>query len=190
MCLVADTGPLLALGMIDRLDLLPRLFSAVYIPTEVRRELERGASKYRDAQNALRSVLEGLLVEVPVEAGLMGEVERLMMGPPKLGRAQAEAIVLCRQLGITLLLVDDLDAVKVAHRLGIKVIHGLDILVRSVEAGLLSSSEALSYIERFRRAGEYCEKDLRRAEKRLKRKEGRWHSEDWNKDFYERFKEP
>ena len=98
MCLVADTGPLLALGMIDRLDLLPRLFSAVYIPTEVRRELERGASKYRDAQNALRSVLEGLLVEVPVEAGLMGEVERLMMGPPKLGRAQAEAIVLCLSL--------------------------------------------------------------------------------------------
>ena len=55
---------------------------------------------------------------------------------------------------------------------------------------MLSSSEALSYIERFRRAGEYGEKDLRRAEKRLKCKEGRWHSEDWNKDFYERFKEP
>ena len=57
-------------------------------------------------------------MEVPVEAGLMGEVERLMRGPPKLGRAQAEAIILCRQLGITLLLVDDLDAAKVAHRLG------------------------------------------------------------------------
>jgi len=45
--IVADTGPLLALGIVNRLDLLINLYVGVYASTEVRRELERGAVKYR-----------------------------------------------------------------------------------------------------------------------------------------------
>ena len=166
--IVADTGPLLALGIIDRLDLLARLYAAIHVSTEVKMELERGATKYQDARNALESVAKGWLTETPVDRAFRGRVKELMVGPPKLGRAQAESIALCKQLDINLLLVDDEDAVKVAQRQGIRTVHGLDILVNSTRAGLISPSEAVEYINKFRQVGEYGEKDLREAEKRIR----------------------
>lgn len=166
--IVADTGPLLALGIINRLDLLANLYAGVYVPTEVKRELERGVAKYEDARNALEAMNKGWLIETSVEQIFGKRIKKLMAGPPKLGRAQAESIVLCKQLNINLLLVDDEDAVKVAQRKGIHTVRGLDTLVNSAKVGLVSPSEALNYINKFREVGEYGEEDLREAEDRIK----------------------
>jgi predicted nucleic acid-binding protein len=166
--IVTDTGPLLALGIINRLDLLVNLYASVYVPTEVKRELERGAVKYEDARNALEAVNKGWLIETSVEQIFCKRIEKLMAGPPKLGKAQAESIVSCKQLNINLLLVDDEDAVKVAQREGIRTVHGLDTLVNSAKMGSISPSQALNYINKFREIGEYGEEDLREAEERIK----------------------
>jgi len=167
--IVANTGPLLALGIINRLDLLAKLYTSIYVPTEVKRELEKGAIKYQDARNALEAINKGWLTETPVNEIFSERIEELKLGPPKLGEAQAESKVLCKQLNINLLLVDDEDAVKVAQRQGIRAVHGLDILINSAKMGLISPSEALNYINKFREVGEYGEEDLREAEDRIKR---------------------
>jgi len=171
--IVADTGPLLVLGIINRLDLLVNLYASVYVSTEVKRELEIGAGKYQDARNALEAVNKGWLTEIPVDQIFGNRIGELMAGPPKLGKAQAESIVLCKQLNIHLLLIDDEDAVKVAQKEGIRVVHGLDILINSAKMGSISLSEALNHINKFREAGEYGEKDLREAESRIKRIAGK-----------------
>ena len=41
MIAVSDTGPLHYLVLIDAIDILPRRFRRVYIPTEVERELRK-----------------------------------------------------------------------------------------------------------------------------------------------------
>jgi len=84
--IVADTGPLLALGIVNRLDLLVNLYVGVYVSTEVRRELERGAVKYQDARNALEAVNEGWLTEILVNQIFCKRIRELMAGPPRLGR--------------------------------------------------------------------------------------------------------
>lgn len=165
---VADTGPLLALGVIDKLNLLVRLYSRIYVSAGVKKELERGATKYYDARNVLKAVNEGWLKEVSVKRPFIKRVKELIIGPPKLGEAQAESIVLCKQLEIDLLLVDDEDAIRVAQKEGIRTVHGLDILINAVRRGLLSLPEALDCIDKFRQVGEYGEEDLREAEERIK----------------------
>jgi len=49
--IVCNTGPLIALGLLDRLDLLKSLFSEILIPEAVQREIEPGgvnrAGKFR-----------------------------------------------------------------------------------------------------------------------------------------------
>jgi len=143
------------------------LYASVYVPTEVKRELERGAVKYEDAGNALEAVNKGWLIETSLEQIFGKRIKKLMAGPPKLGKAQAESIVLCKQLNINVLLVDDEDA-EVAQREGTHTVHGLDALVKSAKMGSISPSEALNYINKFREVGEYGEEDLREAEERMK----------------------
>jgi len=167
--IVADTGPLLALGILNRLDLLMKLYTTIHVSTEVKRELERGATKYQDARNALEAVNKSWLTETSVDQIFRRRVKELMIGPPKLGKAQAETIVLCKQLNINLLLIDDEDAVKVAQREDIHTIHGIDILINATKTRLISPSEAIDYINKFRQVGEYGEEDLREAENKIKR---------------------
>jgi len=145
------------------------LYTRVYVSTEVKRELERGSTKYQDARNALEAVNVGWLTETSVNQVFRRRVKELMMGPPKLGKAQAESIALCKQLKTNILLIDDEDAVRVAQREGIRTIHGLDILINAAKTRLISPSEAIDYIDKFRQVGEYGEEDLREAENRIKR---------------------
>ena len=61
--IVADTDPLLALGIINRLDLLVNLYARVCVSTEGKRELERGAVKYQDASLCKQLDINLLLVD-------------------------------------------------------------------------------------------------------------------------------
>lgn len=169
--LIVDTGPLLALGTISALHLLSTLYSAVYISPSVRRELEEGASKYSDAREALEAVNRGWLTVIFIEPDFSEKIETITHGPPKLGRAQAESIVLCQQLHVNLILTDDKQAIRVAEAAGLRVIYGLDILLQAVKSGVLSKVQALSYVQKFEQAHQYSEEDLKLAREQIE--EGR-----------------
>jgi len=167
LSMVADTGPLLALGVVGRLDLLSRLYSAVFVSASVRRELEDGAPKYTDARRVMEAIDRGWLKVIFITPALSEKVDAIIHGPPRLGRAQAESIVLCQQLRVNLILMDDRQAARVAQAAGLNVIHGLDIFLHAARSSMLSKAQALSHLLELEQARQYSEEELRLARKRI-----------------------
>jgi predicted nucleic acid-binding protein len=65
----------------------------------------------------------------------------------QLHRGELECLTLCRELGLSLLLTDDLAARDAAKSLGITPVGSLGVVVRSHMAGLLSLKDAESCLE-------------------------------------------
>ncbi len=98
--IVSDTGPLIALARVERLDLLTRLFTRVAIPPAVRTELAIESGHPGTA--ALAAALANrILVQFPTEQELIAELSRI------LDPGEAEAIALAEQQSPRFLLIDD-----------------------------------------------------------------------------------
>jgi len=119
---VADASVLIALAQIGQLELLPRLFDRVLVPTAVVREVapslptlprgfERREVRHSDA--------------LASSAGL--------------GPGETEVVRLGLEMPGSLLLLDDLHARRVAHSLRLSVIGTAALLVEAKRAGLLES---------------------------------------------------
>ncbi len=53
--IICNSGPLIALGLLGRLDLLKSLFDAVMVPEAVQKEIERGGIKLAGLEDFLRA---------------------------------------------------------------------------------------------------------------------------------------
>lgn len=112
---VADTGPLIALARIGRLDLLRRLYGRVTVPPAVESELAIGSD--RPGAKALEGALEAGWIRVDgIPDG--STLQDLFM---LLGQGEAEAIVLAEQRQARLLLIDDARGRRIARSRGIPV---------------------------------------------------------------------
>ena len=123
---VADSGPLIALGRLDALHLLPALFSEIQVTATV---LAEGAARrdFVDAQRLGQAVQAGWLK--PCADNFEGPGGRLDPG---------EASAIARALEIDAgLLLDDRAAVVYARALGLKVIGTLGLLVLAKRGGLI-----------------------------------------------------
>ncbi len=130
---IADTGPLNYLLLIDQIDLLPRLFETVHVPDAVRVELADDG-----APGAVRSWIatppSWLLIDpTPAATALL----------PKLDAGEQAAIALAIQLKADLLLIDDRAGVKAALAQGLEVVGTLGILDQAASAGLIEMPAAL-----------------------------------------------
>jgi hypothetical protein len=123
---VADTGPLIALARIGRLDLLPTLFQQVLLTPTVLDECE--AKPDRGEGREIRAVLasKGFQLQTP-------EATLPMLG---IDPGETSAIALAQQLGAGVLM-DDKAGRTVAKRLGIAVIGTVGVLVLAKRRGLL-----------------------------------------------------
>lgn len=123
---VADTGPLIALARIGRLDLLPTLFQQVLLTPTILDECE--AKPDRGEGREIRAALasQGFQLQTP-DATL-----------PVLGidPGETSAIALAQQLGAGVLM-DDKAGRTVAKRIGIAVIGTVGVLVLAKRLGLL-----------------------------------------------------
>jgi predicted nucleic acid-binding protein len=131
---IADTGPLNYLLLIDHIDLLPRLFETVLIPQAVCAELADDA-----APQIVRDWIAGppsWLITMPTPA---------MGSPlPKLDAGEQAAIALAVELKADLLLMDDRAGVKAALAQGLEVVGTLGILDQAASAGLVDLSVAFA----------------------------------------------
>lgn len=139
---VADAGPLIALGRLDRLDLLPRLFSEVQVTSTVLDECLVHPSLL-DAQRIADALAAGMICSYP-------DVERDYAGP--LDPGESSAIARAHAIGAGLLM-DDRAAVRHARAIGLKVIGTLGILVLAKRRGLLPEIRPL--IDQLRNSGHY-----------------------------------
>jgi predicted nucleic acid-binding protein len=133
---LCNAGPLIALGKLNRLDLLADLYRKVQIPRAVYDEVV--------AQGLARGAPEALtvrlfwkrqrwpVVDVPGDA-LAAYTPSVILGP-----GEIEVLALAQTLADPLVLLDDEVARGEARRLGLRLRGTLGVLVHAYRRGLLS----------------------------------------------------
>ena len=129
MEIVSNSGPLISLARIDRLDLLPELFGNVVVPTAVFHELTRDLD--RPGASALRGA-EWLQVRQVTDPS---EVARLSFW---LDAGESEVLVLARELG-AIAAIDERRGRNIATALGIPQTGTVGILLTAKKAGAVLS---------------------------------------------------
>jgi predicted nucleic acid-binding protein len=135
MILIADSLALVALSVVDKLDVLEKLFGQVYVPRAVYDEVrkENKAESYKLANYCNDRVLD-------IQSSANFNIS--------LGKGESEAIVLYTEQNADFLLCDDKKAKKFAQSFGLKVIGSLGILLKAKEAELISEIAPLINILR------------------------------------------
>ncbi len=129
--LVSNSGPLIALSGIDRLDLLDSLFGKVFIPEEVAQECLAGGAAGSGVASFQK--FEGFqVIQLP--------------DPPNplltalLDIGESRAIELALQLQPSILLMDELRGRKVARNIyGIQVVGTGRVLIEAKRANLINA---------------------------------------------------
>jgi predicted nucleic acid-binding protein len=132
MIVVSDTTAITTLLKAGMEGLLPQLFETVAIPQAVCDELL-----------AFHSQLPNFILLRP-----LGRADRRLPETTSLGRGEAEAITLAREINADLLLIDDLKARSVAAGLNLRCAGLLGLLIRAKQRGHISSMrEAMATLE-------------------------------------------
>jgi predicted nucleic acid-binding protein len=132
LIVVSDSSPVVALARIGRLELLPKLYQRVLIPTSVHRELTRPHRRFPLDPDSW----PWLTVRAVQDPGRVQELGHLDPG-------EAEAIVLAIEVNADVLLVDERKGRKVAAAMGLRVMGLLGILAEAKRGGLIDRMEPL-----------------------------------------------
>ena len=129
--IVCNTGPLIALGVLNRLDILKSLFSEVLIPEAVQKEITCGGT----ARRGIADFAQAKWIRVmSLKSGGDPVLESL------LDAGEAAVITLALQESAELVLIDERKARKVARSIhGLHVIGTARILVEARRKNLLDS---------------------------------------------------
>ena len=136
---VADTGPLNYLVLIDYIELLPKLFEKVFAPAAVSAEL-----LHQDAPAIVRAWAARPTAWLEVRS-----VSSTIDDPAwrALDAGEREALALARTLKADLVLMDDRAAVAVAIKHGYAVTGTLGVLDLAARRGLVDLAEALARLK-------------------------------------------
>jgi predicted nucleic acid-binding protein len=129
--LVSNTGPLIALSLINRLDLLPTLFDRIVVPEAVHEEILHGAGLHE----GLRFYHDAQWIEVQ---GVERAVDPLLTTVLHFG--EASVIQLAREIHADCVLIDEKKARKVARVIyGLNVIGSVRVIIDAKKLGLIES---------------------------------------------------
>ena len=147
--IVADSGPLISLAIIDQLDLLRQLYKHVLVPPAVWDEVTVKGQGMPGAHAVSQLAwLEILKPEPQVLQPLS-----LLVDP-----GEAEAIALAQTVENSIVLLDDSQARRVAERFHIPRIGTLGILRKAKKQGLLTAIRP--HIENLKSNGIYMADNL------------------------------
>lgn len=145
MKVIVNATPLIALALLERLDLLRQMFEEVLVPAAVYDEVAfQGAG--RPGAMAIAQA-DWLQVAAP-EA--VPTIEPMLMG---LDEGEMQVLLLARERQPDWVLIDERHGRRVAKAMGLPVKGTLGILLAAALAGLLSRSEALEALERLVEGG-------------------------------------
>lgn len=137
MIAVSDTSPILYLLLINQLDLLPRLYSEIIIPDVVQAEMQAAGAPV---------VLHNWIATPPswlqicsVPDGDRTFLQRLQAG-------EQAAILVAQSLQADLLIVDDLDARRIASQLAINITGMLGILGQAAQRDWIDFPSTLNQL--------------------------------------------
>ena len=128
---ICNTGPIVALSMIGRIDILRDLFELVTVPEAVHMEILEGGTT--------NAGLAGYRKVNWIKVGTLSKpVDPLLRTSLDFG--EAAVIELARELSVNLVLVDERKARKIARTIyGLHVIGSARVLVEAKRHGLLDN---------------------------------------------------
>tara|TARA_R110002049_G_scaffold189996_2_gene358613 strand:- start:200 stop:694 length:495 start_codon:yes stop_codon:yes gene_type:complete len=127
--IIADTGPLIALALIDQLPILSELFENIYITEAVLHEATADTSR-AGAKNILTALKDNVIVKYEIDTNCDFLYELLKI----LDKGEAESLFLAKKLdGIAL--IDEKRGGKVGKKNHIKITGTAAILVKAKQAG-------------------------------------------------------
>lgn len=146
MIVVSNSSPLIALSIVNSLDLLRTLYGTIHIPEAVFREVViRGAG-----QPGATAVANSPWIVQHSPANPQ-KVKRLVNTGLDLG--ESEAIVLASELSAGLLILDENNARMAARQRGLQVTGSLGVLIAAKNAGIVAAIKPL--LGRLSAAGFY-----------------------------------
>ncbi len=142
---IVNATPLIALGLLDRLPLLPQLFSEIIVPQAVYQEVVVGGTGKPGSQALLSA--QWLQIITPDVAPA---IDPLLLG---LDTGEMAVLLLAQQFKPDWVIIDERLGRSVAFALGMPVKGTLGILLAAVYAGLLSKDAALDDLKQLVRQG-------------------------------------
>jgi predicted nucleic acid-binding protein len=150
--IVCNSGPLIALGILDKLDLLQSLFDEVLVPDAVQKEIVQGGVKLAGLESFQRA--QWIRIVAPIQHDVLLAA--------LLDTGEAAVITLAREQGIPVVLIDERKARKVARDVyGLQPVGTARILIEAKKKTLLP--EIGSSLEALRREGYWIHEDIVRA---------------------------
>jgi predicted nucleic acid-binding protein len=141
MKVVVNATPLIALSLLERLDLLREMFDEVIVPTTVYDEVTiAGASRPGAALIAQADWLQ--IVSPSTEP----TIEPMLLG---LDAGEIDVLLLAREIAPDWVVIDERQGRRVAQAMNLPVKGTLGILLAAVLAGLISKDEALDGLQRL-----------------------------------------
>lgn len=141
MIVVSNSTILIGLAKISKLDLLPKIFSKIYIPKEVYKELvEKGKRKPGSGKIKKAKWIEVKSVKDKIEVNLL---------MTSLEKGEAETLCLAKELKADLILLDEEKARKGAVLANFKIIGTIGFLLLAKDLGRIK--EVRSLIEELQR---------------------------------------
>ena len=120
---IGDSSALIALSVIDKLELLEQLYENLYVPQAVYDEVTKVG---RPQSDKLKQFLQNRVKIVNLNLTKLG-----------LGLGELEAITLYKELNADVLLIDDNRAKKYAMLNDVRVIGSLGVLIKAKEKGYI-----------------------------------------------------
>jgi len=152
MIVVADSGPLHYLILLEQTELLNRFYGQVILPEAVLGELTA-----RKAPQAVKDWISKPPSWLRVQAVLANQIDLVT---DELDLGEREAIALAQFLGADLLLIDEFSGRAEARRRSLRVTGTLGILRTAAERGLIDVPEVLT---RLRSTNFYVDENLIRS---------------------------
>ena len=137
--LIVDSGPLIALSLVDRVDVLRALYREIWVPMAVVKEVS-GQGSFRIGSDvfARHEWIQQISVSTPSSRVLAA----------CLGRGEVEVIQLGFSRNDALLLLDDYRARRAAEAWGLPATGSVGVLIRAKEHGLINAVLPLLYAMR------------------------------------------
>lgn len=148
MIVVADTSPLNYLILIDKIEILPKLFGALVVPRAVHTELlaATAPARIRDWASTPPGWVE-IRTAAPSHDARLDELDQ----------GEREAILIFEEIGADQLLMDDLPGRGVAAKRNIQALGTLGVLKAASRKGML---DLRATIDRLRRTNFFLTDDL------------------------------
>ena len=140
---IIDSSPFIALGCINKINLLSGLFSEILIPQEVYNET------FINGKNI--DVLNGIKANNKFKVYAASNIVLMEFLNDHLDKGESEVIALAKEKEISTVIIDEAKGRKIAKLHGLTVIGSLGILVLSKNKGLIN--QVKEYIQQMEEYG-------------------------------------